>query len=111
MVDRPVINIVSAQCQPADEEKINRWYNEVHVPMLMKFPKIKGVARYKAIGKPDEPPRFIAIYRFDSLKDFEEFGASPEMAAAMKDVKETWGTQGIGITSRVQYELIKEWER
>ncbi len=108
MPDKPVINIVATQCQPADDAKFNKWYNEVHIPMLLKFKKLKGVARYKVIGKPGDLPKYIAIYKFPSLKDFEEFGKSSELAAAQKEMQGTWG-QKIELTSRIQYELIKEW--
>jgi len=37
MADKPMINIVSTRCQPKDVEKFNKWYNEVHIPMLLKF--------------------------------------------------------------------------
>lgn len=110
MSDKPVINIVATRCQPADVEKFNRWYNEVHIPMLLKFKKLQGVARYQVIGSASGAPEYIAIYRFASLKDFEEFGSSPELAEAIKEMQETWG-QKIELTSRVQYELIREWNR
>ena len=110
MADNPIINIVATQCQPADVEKFNNWYNNVHIPMLMKSDKLMGVQRYRVMGKSEELPRFIAIYKFASFKDFEDYSASPELAAALAEMKETWG-QTVELTSRVQYELIKEWAR
>jgi uncharacterized protein (TIGR02118 family) len=110
MADKPIINIVATQCQPTDDEKFNKWYNEVHIPMLLKNKKLKAVTRYKVIGKPSDLPRYIAIYKFDSLKDFEEFGKGPEMDEARKDMQATWG-QKVEVTSRVQYEVIKEWKK
>ena len=108
MTDRPVINIIGTQCQPADDAKFNQWYNEVHIPMLLKFKKLQGAARYKVLGNPGDLPRYIAIYKFASLADFQEFGQSPELAEAVKEMEGTWG-QKIEVNSRVQYELIKEW--
>ena len=64
--------------------KFNKWYNEVHIPMLMKSGYLKGVSRYKAVGKAGDPPRYIAIYKFANMKDFEAHQASPELAAAKK---------------------------
>jgi uncharacterized protein (TIGR02118 family) len=108
MANKPVISIVTTQCQPQDEEQFNKWYNEVHIPMLRKFKGLKGVARYKAINEPAGLPRYAAIYRFASQKDFEAYEKSSELAAAIKEMQETWG-QRIELTSRVPYELIKEW--
>jgi uncharacterized protein (TIGR02118 family) len=109
MPDKPIINVVSTQCQPADEVKFNKWYDEVHIPMLFKSKKLLKVARYKVI-ETGKPPRFLAIYNFASLKDFEEFGKGPEMDDAKKDMQATWG-QKVEVTSRVQYELIREWKK
>lgn len=107
MADKPMINIVATQCQPIDEEKFNKWYNEVHIPMLMKFKGLKGVSRYKSISESSQSPRYIAIYKFGSFKDFEAFNKSPELAAALKEMQESWGTR-VELMSRIQYELIKE---
>ena len=107
MAEKSIINIVATQCQPVDEGKFNKWYNEVHVPMLMKNKLLKGVTRYKSISESSSAPRYIAIYRYNSVKDFETFNKSPELAAAIKEMGETWG-QKIELTSRIQYELIQE---
>jgi len=108
MANKPVINIISTQCQPQDEEKFNQWYNEVHIPMLLKFKGLKGVTRYKVAGEPSQPPRFMAVYKFASQKDLEAFQKSPEAAAAIKDMQESWGKR-VELTSRTLCELIKEW--
>ncbi len=110
MADKPIINIVGTRCQPADDAKFNKWYNEVHIPMLFKSQHLKDVVRYKIIGESAGQPTYIAIYRFDSLKGFQEFAKGPEMEDARKEMQETWG-QKIEIASRVQYELIKEWKK
>jgi uncharacterized protein (TIGR02118 family) len=110
MADKPVINIVGTQCTPADEAKFNQWYNEVHIPMLLKYPGLKGVARYKVIDESSKQPKYIAVYRYASRKDMEGMGSSPAFAAAIKEMQESWG-QKIEITSRLQYELIKDWNK
>jgi uncharacterized protein (TIGR02118 family) len=108
MANKPMINIVATRCQPKDVEKFNKWYNEVHIPMLLKFKGLKGAARYKVIGDPSDAPRYMALYKFGSAKDFADFQKSPELAAAVKEMGESWGNN-VELTSRVQYELIKEW--
>ena len=108
MADRPVINIVGTTCTPADEEKFNKWYNEVHIPMILKSKKVQAVARYKVTGETSDRPRYIAIYKFASRKDLEDMEKGPEFGDAIKEMRETWG-QKIEVSSRVIYELIKEW--
>jgi hypothetical protein len=107
MANKPFLNVITTSCQSKDVEEFNKWYNEVHVPMLLKSGKLKGVARYKSLDDSNDP-RFIAMYRFDSDKDFASFEKSPEAAAASEERKERWGNK-IELISRVQYELIKEW--
>ena len=108
MASNQVINIVATQCQPSDEEKFNSWYNEVHIPMLLKNKALKGVTRYKVLSEASALPRYIAIYKFANNKDLEAFNNSSELRAAIQEMQETWG-QKVEISSRIQYELIKEW--
>jgi uncharacterized protein (TIGR02118 family) len=108
MAEKQVIFIVGTRCQPKDDAKFNKWYNEVHIPMLMKSGYIKRVARYKAIGKPGDAPGYLAIYQFASMQDFKAHETSPARDAAIKEMGESWGNQ-VELTSRVQYELLKEW--
>jgi len=105
MADLPFINVVGTVCPPQDEERFNKWYNQVHIPMLCKYKGVKGVARYKTINPSTGAAQYIAIYNFDCRKDFEAFGKSPEFAAAIKEMNESW-PQGISIVSRNQYERI-----
>ena len=108
MAKKPVLNIVTTQCKPEEEERFNKWYNEVHVPMLLKFGRIRHAGRYKVISEKTALPRYIALYWFPSYQDFEEFEKSPELAAAIKEMIESWGRR-IDTLTRVQYEIIKEW--
>jgi uncharacterized protein (TIGR02118 family) len=106
MAKNAVINVVTTQCQPQDEARFNKWYNEVHIPMLMKYKGVKAVARYKVIDS--KVPQFVAVYHFDSLPDFKAFGESPEFKAAIAEMNQSW-PKGIDITARQQCELIKDW--
>jgi quinol monooxygenase YgiN len=108
MAGKQIIKIVGTQCQPADDEKFNKWYNEVHIPMVMKSKKVQGVIRYKATGSTSRQPQYVAIYKFANIKDAEEHDKSPELAAARNEMNTTWGKKA-EVTSAVQYELIKEW--
>ena len=109
MSGKPLLNIVTTQCQSHEEEKFNEWYNEVHVPMVLKFGRIEHAARYKVISEKPALSRYIAIYEFPSRQDFEAFEKSPELAAALEEMVETWGKR-IDTISRVQCELIQEWQ-
>ena len=37
MKNKPVLFIAASECRPDVEEKYNKWYDEVHVPWVMKY--------------------------------------------------------------------------
>jgi uncharacterized protein (TIGR02118 family) len=106
MAKKPIINVVTTRCHTKDEAKFNKWYNEVHVPMLKKYKGVKRVARYKVLGS--ETPQYLAVYHFDSVEDFQAFSQSPEFKAAIAEMNQSW-PGGIEITARQQGELIQDW--
>ena len=111
MKAEPVINIVGLQCQPQVEEKFNRWYNEIHIPMLLEFKGIKEATRYKIVNETEGYPNYLTIYKFESQSAFEAYENSPELAAVREETSETWREGGYESKWRVQYELVKTWER
>ena len=111
MTNEPVINVVATQCKPEDEEKFNKWYNEVHIPMIMKFKGISEVTRYKLPTDSDEYPKYLTIYKYDSQEALKAFQTSPEMAAVMAETRETWKDGMFTIKWRVSYETIQNWKR
>jgi uncharacterized protein (TIGR02118 family) len=108
MKDKPVMHIVGTRCRSEDEARFNKWYDEVHIPMLLKFKGLKGVARYKITSESDEYPTYLATYQYENRQVYEESRKSPELAAALEELQGSW-PGGLDIKWRVQYELIKEW--
>lgn len=110
MPESQVIDILEAQCRTEDEEIVNKWYNEFHMPVLFKSGKLCTVSRYKVMGGSPDIVRFFTICKYDSEETFKEFLASPEFEAAgekspeMKSVK-------INNSPPIHCELIKEWSR
>jgi antibiotic biosynthesis monooxygenase (ABM) superfamily enzyme len=109
-MSKPVFNIVATECKPEVEEKFNKWYDEVHVPMLKKFKRMKSVKRCRALQEGTNYPTYLAIYEFENAKDLAAFRNSPEMAAARDEMKETWKDGGWEIKWAAPYQLHKEWE-
>jgi quinol monooxygenase YgiN len=108
MAKARIINIVATECAPKNDAKFNKWYNEVHIPMLMKNKGIKKVTRYRII---DEKPRFIAVYEYDTKEDLDNLSKSPEFQAAIAEMQETWKGEMPNITWAISCEPIKVWER
>ncbi|MDP6142464.1 MAG: DUF4286 family protein [Dehalococcoidales bacterium] len=111
MENKAVINVVATRCRPEIEEKFNKWYDEVHIPLLFKFKGMKEVTRYKILKDIGEYPAYLAIYRFENREDYAEYAASQELVAGRKEMAETWKDGGFDIEWRVQYEVMKTWKR
>jgi uncharacterized protein (TIGR02118 family) len=112
MEPKPLIHVIATECRPEDEEKFNKWYDEIHIPMLFEFKGLKKAVRYKRVYESGQYARYLAIYEFDSKKAFEDYENSPELAAASKEEhEETWKDSKYDMVWRVQYEPIKTWER
>ncbi len=111
MAVKPVIHMVATQCLPEHEREFNKWYDEVHVPLLFKFKGMTNVARYKLVNGPGESPKYLAVYEFKDQKAFDDFGKSPEMTAAIAEMNETWKGRAFEIKWRLQYEVLKTWKR
>ena len=105
------INIVGTRCHPDDEAKFNKWYDEVHIPLLLKFKGLKKVTRYKAAAEAKEYPKYLTIYEFNSKADYEAYQKSQELAAARVEMAETWKTRPFEMVWRVQFESLKAWKK
>ena len=112
MEAKPIIHVIATECRPEDEEKFNKWYDEIHIPMLFEFGGLKKATRHKILYESEKYPKYLAIYEFDSKKAFEDYENSPELAAARKEEhEETWRDSKYDMIWRVQYEPMKTWER
>jgi hypothetical protein len=108
--NKHVINIVASDCKPEEEEKFNSWYDEIHIPFLLKYKGLVSVTRYKLSGTVEGQARYLAVYEFSSREDLERFPGSPEVAAARAEMIQTWGEKGIDIRWRAPYEMLRKWE-
>jgi uncharacterized protein (TIGR02118 family) len=105
------INIVTTECSPEDDAKVNVWYNEVHIPMLLKYKGLKKAARYKIIDENKDKPKYVAVYEYDSKEAMTAVGGSPEFKAAIAEMDQTWKGKSFHITGALSCEPIKAWER
>ena len=107
MAKSRIINIVATECIPGNEAKFNKWYNEVHIPMLMKFKGIKKVTRYKVMDESKEKGKYMAVYEYDSKEDMAALNASPEFKAAIEEMNQTWKGQMFDLKWAMGCEPIK----
>ncbi len=92
MTDSPVIWTVGLQCRPEDEDRFNRWYDEVHVPMLLEGGQVARVTRYRLATETYDAapgamtcPTYQTIYEFETHDRFDAWMNGEERAAAGKD--------------------------
>ena len=119
MQDKPVIYFVLTQCPANQEDKFNRWYENTHIPMLLKSEHVSGATRYKIAPMTDrfepatgeEPPSYMAIYEYKNQQAFEAWNASAEVAAAREERQESWGEKGFTVLSRGVCEPLRTWRK
>lgn len=109
MAKARIINIVATECAANKEADFNKWYNEVHIPMLMKYKGIKKVTRYKIIDEKADKPKFLAVYEYDTKGDLNALNASPEFKAAIGEMQSTWKNDMMEIKWAVACEPLKTW--
>jgi hypothetical protein len=105
------INIVTTECSPEEEAQVNKWYNEVHIPMLLKYKALKKVARYQIPSDKKDKLNYMAIYEYDSKDTMTACGSSPEFKAAIAEMDQTWKGKSFKIKGAVSGEPIKAWEK
>jgi heme-degrading monooxygenase HmoA len=111
MANSMVLSIVAAECTPEVEAKFNQWYNEVHIPMIFPYKRLKKATRYQRIGDSQEPSQYLALYEFENAEALADFSKSPEFVAAGEDMRQTWQDGDIDIKWVAQYQPITTWDK
>ncbi len=115
-----LINIVGQSCRPDQEQKLLRWYEEVHIPGLLQFGGLKRVHCCQRLdaGKTqydtpqDKYPKFVNIYEYNSPQAFEEYEKwRLESSTVGKDVNAMWAKDPVERIWRVQYKITRVLER
>jgi len=106
-----ILNMVATECPSNQEAKFNKWYNEVHIPMLLKFDGMLGATRYKLLGGSEGQAKYLALYEFKDRASLDAFQKSAELAAARDEMAQTWKNEKFDIKWRAQYEPLKTWRK
>lgn len=62
-----LVYIVTADVEPEWEEDFNRWYDEEHVPALLKVPGYRSGTRWVAV---EGEPKYMAFWEIDSMEAY-----------------------------------------
>jgi len=106
-----ILNIVATICSPEEELRFNKWYDNVHIPLLMKYQGIKRVTRYRLVGDAQNATKYLACYEFDDFESAVGMEKSPEFANAMNEMRQSWPNGGFEIKWAGLYENISLHER
>ncbi len=82
--------IVKATITPDQEEEFNRWYHEVHIPDVLKYPGCLSARRYQALSG-EEKFQYMAVYEFKDQQTLEGFLQSDHLKALAKDYELHFG--------------------
>jgi antibiotic biosynthesis monooxygenase (ABM) superfamily enzyme len=113
VTSNPVIWTVGLQCLPEDDEEFNAWYDDVHVPMLLKGGHVAKVTRYKLASQTYDVapgamtcPTYQTIYEFDDEASFESWMRGDDRAAAGEDKAKTWAGRPYDVIWAARYDLM-----
>ena len=78
------------------EAEYNSWYNEQHIPDVLRIPGFTGAERYKLPPTEAEPIRYVALYKMNTtdpdtaVAELTKRAGTPEMI--ISDALDTAGT-------------------
>jgi antibiotic biosynthesis monooxygenase (ABM) superfamily enzyme len=118
-----VIRILKTECNPEDEEKFNKWYNEVHIPHILKHPACLAATRCRIMDPEGEFPEYITIYEFTNKQAFEEYEKARSTPEWKAELIKYWGRdpnvkapgaskqRGFSVKSNINCEVLKTWRK
>lgn len=116
MTNQALIWIVGIQCRAEDEAKFNSWYDDVHVPMLLKGDCVKKVSRFKLadetyhVGTTTQPaPNYLTIYEFENQERFDSWMSGKGRTEAGDDKAKTWSENPYEVRWATRYDLLRAW--
>ncbi len=97
--------IVMAKISPEKEEAFNRWYNEVHLPMVLeRLPGVLSGRRYRIQEERtlteggkfrlDTAYQYMAIYEFENFEVMQASLNSSKLADLIREYNEAFGEGG-----------------
>ena len=111
MASKATLHVIGTAPKPGTEEKFNKWYNEVHIPLALKFEGVTKITRYRQVGENAEYPPYLAIYEFENNEALDAYLKSTEFAAVRENKESTWQDDVYDMKWNVRYEVIQTWEK
>ena len=99
-----VLFVVKATITADQEVAFNRWYNEEHVPQVLRYNGAISGRRYKRILG-NEKWQYMAIYEFASEEVFAEFMESEHL----KELGREYDTHFEAFSERERFAYVQVW--
>ena len=107
-----MMRIVSLHGRPSDPAEFDRYYRDVHTPLVQRIPGVRNIRFGRVLSTNDDapPPYYLVseVY-FDDAESLEAARGTPEMAAALADVP-NFASGGVTIML-CEYEDFAPFER
>lgn len=85
-----MIRIVALHKMPANPEQYEKYYREVHTPIVQRIPGVRNIRFGRVVGMEDKsttPYLLVSDTYFDDMDSLQKALASSEMAEALADVQ------------------------
>lgn len=111
MKGTPYILLRGLRCHPDDVAKFEKWYDEVHIPMLMKYKGIVSIVRGKAVVDKEKYPTYLGLMTFESKEAADGYETCEALAEAKKEAAVTWKDRPFTSVWRALYEVKRSWPK
>jgi uncharacterized protein (TIGR02118 family) len=84
-----MMRIVSLHGRPSDPAEFDRYYRDVHTPLVQRIPGVRNIRFGRVLATNDDAPSpyyLVSDVYFDDAASLEAARGTPEMAAALADV-------------------------
>jgi hypothetical protein len=98
-----ILFVVKATIRQDREADFNRWYNEEHVPQVLRWKGVVSARRYRAILGEDTY-QYMAVYELASEENFRAFMDSEDMKALRAEYDAHFGD--VSERARFAYEQV-----
>ena len=65
-MERWLLTVESNSSDPAREKEFNEWYDNVHLPDVLRIPGIMRAARYENSNATEGQGKFLAFYEIET---------------------------------------------
>jgi len=111
MSSKPYLWIVFMRFPAEMEEEFNRWYDEVHIPLVSAAGHFRSMTRYRLTDAlPSELSKYVAVCEFESEEVFRDWLVSEARAEAARDTAARWEGTGMEFMPKGFYEPYKSYD-